>query len=260
MDDSSTRIRLSIPGLDSEHCALIIQSALTPLPGITDVRVEVNNKQVSFFQRDGSLDQVIETLRQSGYEALTVKISQPVLNMSCASCAVSAETITQDLPGMVHATVNYATGLLSAEYLPDMLNSAAISERRLQQVGYDLMLPETGKETDQDAVEAKMEERYQQVRFRAIWAMVLAVPLFIAGMFFMSHGWSAYLTWLLATPLVFWLGRHFFVNAWKLALRRTANMDTLVALSTGTAYVFSVFNMLFPSSMGIKRIACACVF
>jgi Cu2+-exporting ATPase len=246
MDEPSTRIRLSIPGLDSEHCALIIQSALNPMPGIADVRVEVNNKQVSFILKDGSLAQVLETLRQSGYEALTVKISQPVLNMSCASCAVSAETITQDLPGMVHATVNYATGLLSAEYLPDMLNPVAM-QKALQQVGYDLMLPEAGKETDQDAVEAKLEERYRQVRFRAIWSLVLAVPLFIFGMFFMSHAWSGYITWLLATPLVFWLGRHFFINAWKLALRRTANMDTLVALSTGTAYLFSVFNMLFPS-------------
>ena len=64
-------------------------------------------------------------------------------------------------------------------------------------------------------------------------------------MFFMDMPYADPIMWLFSTPVVIWLGRDFFVNAWKQAKHRSANMDTLVALSTGIAYLFSVFNMLF---------------
>lgn len=76
--------------------------------------------------------------------------------------------------------------------------------------------------------------------------MILSIPVVVIGMFFMNMPFANEIMWFLSTPVLFWLGRDFYINAWKQAKHRSANMDTLVALSTGVAYIFSVFNTLFP--------------
>src|SRR5690606_21483182 len=89
------------------------------------------------------------------------------------------------------------------------------------------------------------EKKYKKLKKKTFWAVILSLPVFIYGMFFMNAPYANEIMWAFATPVVLWLGRDFFINAWKQARHRSANMDTLVALSTGIAYVFSVFNMLF---------------
>ena len=76
--------------------------------------------------------------------------------------------------------------------------------------------------------------------------MALSLPVAVIGMFFMDIPLANPIMWLLATPVLGWCGRSFFVNAWRQLRHRTVTMDTLVALSTGIAYLFSLFNMLWP--------------
>ena len=102
------------------------------------------------------------------------------------------------------------------------------------------------EEKQQETLENIHTEKYQQLKRKTIWAVILSLPVVAIGMFFMEIPYANEIMWLLATPVVFWLGRDFFINAWKQAKHRSANMDTLVALSTGIAYLFSVFNILFP--------------
>ncbi len=89
-------------------------------------------------------------------------------------------------------------------------------------------------------------ERYRDLKRRAFWAVVLAIPVVVIGMFFMDMPYGGAIMALLSAPVVFWLGRGFFVNAWQQLRHRSATMDTLVALSTGIAYLFSLFNLVFP--------------
>jgi Cu2+-exporting ATPase len=167
----------------------------------------------------------------------------PVTNMSCAACAVSVESILKAQKGVATAAVNYATQTVNVEYDPDLISPGAM-DVAVQAMGYGLVVeaPAQAAET----VAKLQAEHYHELRQRVIWAILLAVPLGILGMFFMNLPYVEYVLWALATPLVLWLGRSFFTNAWKQARHGAANMDTLVALSTGTAYVFSVFNLLFP--------------
>ncbi|HRI61518.1 MAG TPA: copper-translocating P-type ATPase, partial [Saprospiraceae bacterium] len=109
---------------------------------------------------------------------------------------------------------------------------------------YDLLVEET--ESAKEEVDNIHRQHYENLRRRTIWAAILAVPLGVLGMFFMDFPYVEYMMWAISTPLVLWIGRSFFINAWKQARHRSANMDTLVALSTGIAYLFSVFNTLFP--------------
>lgn len=167
----------------------------------------------------------------------------PVTDMTCAACAVSVESILGQQTGVVSAEVNFATQSVQVAYQPAVISPAEM-KKALQGIGYDLVVDDS--EESKENLENLHRERYESLRNRSIWAIALAVPLGILGMFFMDIPNIEYVLWALSTPLVLWLGRSFFVNAWKQARHGKANMDTLVALSTGIAYGFSVFNVLFP--------------
>src|SRR5690606_28213762 len=166
-----------------------------------------------------------------------------VLEMSCASCAGSVEDIVKIQPGVVSASVNYGTGNLVVEYLPNMTDLYKL-QKAVQGAGYDLLIEQ--ESSQQDTLEAIHEKKLKTLKSKTIWAVILSLPVFFIGMFFMDIPYANEIMWLFSTPVVIWLGKDFYINAWKQAKHRSANMDTLVALSTGIAYLFSVFNMLFP--------------
>src|SRR5690606_7675162 len=165
-----------------------------------------------------------------------------VLEMSCASCAGSVEDIVKIQPGVVSASVNYGTGNLVVEYLPNMTDLYKL-QKAVQGAGYDLLIEQ--ESSQQDTLEAIHEKKLKTLKSKTIWAVILSLPVFFIGMFFMDIPYANVIMWVFSTPVVLWLGRDFFINAWKQAKHRSANMDTLVALSTGIAYFFSVFNMFF---------------
>ena len=162
--------------------------------------------------------------------------------MTCASCAGSAESILKYQEGVVNASVNFATGNLTVEYLPNMTDATKL-QKAVQSVGYDLLIEDETKQ--QETLEAIHAQKFQKLKTKTIWAVILSLPVVVIGMFFMNMPYADPIMWAFSTPVVLWLGRDFFVNAWKQTKHRSANMDTLVALSTGIAYIFSVFNMLF---------------
>lgn len=173
----------------------------------------------------------------------TIKRQIPVLQMGCASCANRIASTVQALNGIVSAEVNYASAMLSLEFLPKIITLSEV-QKAVQDAGYDLLIEEEANENK--TLASIQEEKMIILKNKTIWALLLALPIVIIGMFFMEMPYANEIMWVLATPVVFGLGSSFFINAWKQAQHRSANMDTLVALSTGVAYMFSVFNTLFP--------------
>ncbi len=90
------------------------------------------------------------------------------------------------------------------------------------------------------------KQKADTLKKKTIGSILLSIPTVIIAMFFMNVPYANYIMWALATPVVLIFGRQFFFNAWKQTKHRSANMDTLVAISTGVAYLFSVFNTLYP--------------
>ncbi|SMC46652.1 heavy metal translocating P-type ATPase [Pedobacter africanus] len=169
-------------------------------------------------------------------------ISMPVLGMTCAACAVSVESIIAAQEGVDKAAVNYATQTVQVSYRPAVVQPEAF-QKAVQSIGYDLIVQQEGaKELQEEA----QRNHYQSLKKRMIWSLILTIPVVIIGMFFMDMPNGNYYMLALTTPVLFIFGRNFFVNAWKQAKYGKANMDTLVALSTGIAYVFSVFNTFNP--------------
>jgi len=170
-----------------------------------------------------------------------IKESFPVTGMTCASCASSVESILSQTEGVYEASVNFANSSVLVEY--DKSLQPGDLQKALRTVGYDLIIDvENPLETQQE----QQKKSYQDIKRRTLWSAILTLPVFIMGMFFMDWIPGRWISLLLTIPVLFWFGRSFFIHAVKQARHGTANMDTLVALSTGIAFLFSVFNTFFP--------------
>src|SRR3954451_4226961 len=245
-NNDNSAVAIPLEGVESEHCALIVDKGLSKVEGIKTHKVELNNHRALISTDDAAevLPKAVRAIRDLGYDVDTVKKNFPVLNMSCASCASSSQSILENQPGVVNVAVNYANATAQVEYIPTLTSPQQLKEA-LQGVGYDLMIDES--EEAKDTLEELHRQKYEQLKRRTISSIVLSVPLVIIGMFFMDIPYANYIMWALATPVVLIFGKQFFIGAWKQLKHRSANMDTLVALSTGVAYLFSVFNTLFPT-------------
>ncbi len=243
--DSKKSIFIPIEGLESEHCALIVGNGLRKIEGVVALRVELNNKRavIEAKSTESILEKAIKTIRDLGYKVITTKQTYPVLQMSCASCAISAENILKVQAGVIRAAVNFASASVNMEYIPQ-ITSAEKLRKAVQSVGYDLLIDQSPNKETIEEINAK---KLRELQRRTLGAITLSTPVFVIGMFFMNSRYTPLLMWIFSTPVVLWFGKEFFMNAWKQAKHRSANMDTLVALSTGVAYLFSVFNTLFSS-------------
>ncbi|MBO6496573.1 MAG: copper-translocating P-type ATPase [Roseivirga sp.] len=169
------------------------------------------------------------------------KQSFPVTGMTCAACAGSVESILSHTEGVTNANVNFASSSVLVEY--DTALEPSDLQNALRSVGYDLIVD---AEDPSETQETLQKQHYEGVKQRTIWSAILTLPVFILGMFYMDWVPGQWISMVFSIPILFWFGRSFYVNAWKQAKHGKANMDTLVALSTGIAFIFSVFNTLFP--------------
>jgi P-type Cu2+ transporter len=213
------------------------------LAGLTPVKVSIGTVELAQQPDSKQFGQLVNLLKHKGYKMNTLKKQFPVIGMTCASCSARVENTLNNQSGVVQASVNLASQIAQVEYLGTIVQPEKLKEK-IQSAGYDLIIEET--ENTREETENLHQKIYQNLKRRTVWAIVLAIPLMIIGMFFMDMPLANYIQWVIATPVLTIFGRSFFINAWKQARHRSANMDSLVALSTGIAYLFSIFNTLFP--------------
>lgn len=166
----------------------------------------------------------------------------PVLNMHCAGCANNVERLVSTLPGVTEAIVNLAANTLSVSYEDHSLTPGAIRAAVLAG-GYDLIIEEENQAQKQEEEQSKY---YRQLKRRVIGVWLFAIPMLLLSMVFMHMPYANEVMLLLTIPVLLFFGRSFYTNAWKQAKLGRSNMDTLVALSTSIAFLFSVFNTFFP--------------
>lgn len=170
----------------------------------------------------------------------TVKDNYPITGMSCAACASRVEKALKGCRGVMDVSVNFANSTANIEYDAGECSISDL-QRVVRDAGYDLPFDVT-----HDELENKQVENYRALKRRTVWAICLSLPVVVIGMAFMNMPYANIIMFLFSTPIVFFLGRQFFIGAWKQMRHGSMNMDTLVALSTGIAWLFSVANMLFP--------------
>ena len=177
----------------------------------------------------------------SGKEIHTKEAFQ-VLGMSCAVCALNVETTLGAQEGVYEAKVNFAGSTVLVDYNPRVITPVEL-QKAVGAAGYELVVENT---EDTDQADHLQREEFLALKRKTIGAIVLALPVFVIGMFFMHMPYGNWIMLAFTIPVMAFFGRDFFVHAYMQLKHGRANMDTLVAVSTGVAFLFSLFNTIWP--------------
>ena len=177
----------------------------------------------------------------SGKEIHTKETFQ-VLGMSCAVCALNVETTLGAQEGVYEAKVNFAGSTVLVDYDPQVITPVEL-QKAVEAAGYELVVENT---EDTDQADRLQREEFLALKRKTIGAIVLAIPVFVIGMFFMHMPYGNWIMLAFTIPVMAFFGRDFFVHAYMQLKHGRANMDTLVAVSTGVAFLFSLFNTIWP--------------
>jgi P-type Cu2+ transporter len=244
MRDNKNKWIIPISTSNSNIRESMIEKAFKGFGNIESWHWEPNNQRITLNTNgENGLQEVIDQLNSIGIEAVINEKIIPVDGMSCAACSSSVESMLNAQPGILNAVVNLPQNNVKVKWIPENIDLPDM-KKTIQSIGYDLIIDE--KASSDEALEEGRRRKSIKTRKRLISAAILTFPVFLIGMFFRNIPYANIIMWTLTTPVLFVFGRHFFINAFKQARHGTANMDTLVALSTGIAYLFSVFNTLFP--------------
>lgn len=260
------RVDLLITGMSCASCAARIEKGLASVQGVSKATVNfaAEKATVVFHPGQTDLSHLVDKVKDLGYGARSEKVVLPVQGMTCASCVNRVEKALKSLRGVVQAGVNFATGRASIEYLPGEVSLRDL-KKAVQDAGYQVLEVRTGDTTQQeeDIIEKEKlvrEAELSGLKMRFISGAILLVPilLFMFGASLLekwvglSHRMNFFIQFLLATPVQFWCGRQFYTGFWKALKQKTSDMNTLIAVGTSAAYVYSLIVTFVPHLIMVR--------
>ena len=259
------RIDLPVRGMSCAGCAADIQKNLRGLDGVdkADVNFATSMATVIYDPDVVKPADFASRIREIGYDVGTVTAEIPIEGIVCASCVQKIEKALLELRGVIKAAVNLATGRARVEFLPSETSVAEI-KRTIESTGYKVLEVPAEAETE-DVERIVRQKEYRRLKLRFISGIILAVVIFIGSM---PHWFpwvphflgSFYVLWALATPVQFLIGWPFLRGAWKSFRHRSADMNTLVAVGTLSAYFYSAAATFFPGFFRQAGVAPAVYF
>jgi len=264
------QLDLPITGMTCANCARTVERTLSKTPGISEATVNFATERahVAFDPSQIKVDTMLERINKAGYGVAQATIELPITGMTCASCVRNVERAVSKAPGVLNVNVNLATEKASVTYLPGSVRRSDLV-KAVEGAGYgvlDLSNAEAPEDAERAARQAEIDRQRQLVLFGAAFT----IPLFIlsmvrdllmvslagqdgshAAMSSMAQTVNPALSWLLwsgwpfifgllATPVQVIVGRQYIMGAYKAARNRTTNMDTLIALGSSAAYIYSL--------------------
>ncbi|MFP1921865.1 heavy metal translocating P-type ATPase [Lonsdalea quercina] len=239
----SQPLHLAVTGMSCAACASRIERVLNRLDGVSaSVNFASEKAVVSLDDARSSSSDVIAAIRKAGFDVADQRVSLAVDGMSCVACAARIEKVLNKVDG-VTATVNFAAGRAQVSVTPGSATPEFLIGR-IERAGFTARQVTVG---DREAERRRRAQAWKKDRNACVVAAVLSFPLLfeMAAMFFgQAHWLPGWFQWLLATPVQFWCGRHFYRRAWSALRSGTANMDVLVTLGTSVAYLSSLVTLL----------------
>lgn len=247
------KIKLPIVGMHCASCAASLEQSLKKLEGLASASVNLASEQASidYDPEKLSAGDIIRAVERAGFAVPLQKIDLAIGVMHCASCAANVEQAIKQLPGVIEASVNIATERAAVELISGQAEVGDIVES-VEQAGYQARPVVDASGLPQRSVdygESSRERYLTGIKKRFLVSLVLSLPVFLGGMArflpFLPHWASHPLLMLgLAAPVQFYCGWSFYVGFWASVKRRSANMDTLVALGTSAAFLFSLVEIM----------------
>jgi Cu+-exporting ATPase len=247
------KVDLPIVNLDCATCARTIESVLTEMDGVNKATVNyaLGQAHVTYDQTRVSLPEVQRAIQKAGYAIGGAKAQIGIRDLRCASCVTFIEDALKAAPGVLKASVNVATQQADVEYLPGTASLATLRQA-IESTGYKTVAGAPSGPPE-DAERAARQAEYRDLRNRFILAgllaaavMVLTFGEFIPVLQAIPRQINWIILFVLTTPVLFWAGSRFFVGAWSAFRHRTADMNTLIALGTGAAYLYSTVATFLP--------------
>ncbi len=254
------KIALPIEGMSCASCASKIERGLKSQKGIEQAKVNFAASKAWIFYEPQliGLEQLVASVRKSGYEVRTTVAEFYIKGMNCASCRRKIEKVLLNTKGVVKFSLNLATEKASVEYLSSETSSEEI-KKVIESTGYEIF--EFASAEEIEAQERSLHQKeVKKLKIKLITGSILALLVFLGS----SPHWFSWvpyflnnflLLWILATPVQFWVGWQFYQGAWRAFKNKIADMNTLIAVGTSAAYLYSLMATLFPSffeSGGIK--------
>jgi len=257
-------LNLPVIGMTCANCAVSVERALKRTDGVDDALVNLSSERVavSFEAHKTDLNHIVESIQNAGFQVATGKATFLIPELADPINAQRLERFLSDKPGILVSQANSATEQLSLTYVPTVANLTEIKEL-IRKAGYTPTL--TDRDLDDPESQARQRAILEQRRLLII-SLAFTIPLFVLqmgsefGLFPTSISQAPWLNWVLlflATPVQFYVGRSYYVNAWKSIKNGAANMDVLVALGTSVAYFFSLLVMfgVFPGMVYFETAA-----
>lgn len=246
---NSETMLLPIEGMTCASCVSNIERALRKVEGVSEVNVNLATERAKVLSSNGDLvlSELVQAIKNAGYDVPLERMQLPIGGMTCASCVAHVEGALGDVPGVVQVNVSLATEKASVTFIPG-LTGLAVFKEAVGKTGYEVL----------EAVEATQKEdenerKMQQARFRMIVAWGFTTPIILwmfAEMFFGIVWPNAFIfnlgMILLSLPVLFWVGRRTYRSAFNAVRHGAANMDTLIALGTGASLLTGPAYFFFP--------------
>lgn len=248
---STRTLDVPVTGMTCANCAMTIERNLKRKAGVRNAAVNFANEHavVEYDPDEMSFGDLVVTMEDIGYGVTTAKLDLPIAGMTCANCAMTIERSLKRLDGVVDASANFANEKATATYVPGVVSRADLV-RAVEEAGYEVIEVEGEEQSLEDAEQLAREAEIRDKRDKLVVGAVLGGLIMLISMGpelgLLPHiPYAAWIAFALATPVQIYLGRDFYVSAWKATKNKTANMDTLVALGSSAAYFYSAAVVLF---------------
>ncbi|WP_369423876.1 heavy metal translocating P-type ATPase [Methanooceanicella nereidis] len=256
--ERSKRTQLKITGMTCASCVSRVESALKSVKGVSEANVNLASEKatVLYDPEAATIDSMVDAVKDAGYGVEAETVVLPITGMTCASCVARIENALKDRQGVISASVNLATEKATVNYVPSEVTIKEL-KKVVKDAGYDVAeIPE------EEAVDIERETRKKEMNDLKIkLAISLAISAFIMAIMFigdlmpvissLSHHQKNILSFILATPVQFWVGWRFYKGTYAALKHGTADMNVLIAVGTSAAYFYSVVATFAPSLVAI---------
>jgi Cu+-exporting ATPase len=250
------RIGLPLSGLPLKEHATHLEATLRALDGVGEVKINLtaNRLEVQYDAQKVDVARLVSTVESIGFQVGATNVKIGIENLRCASCVKFIEDELKSTKGVLNAAVNIATQEATVDYLPQNTTLAELN-KAIEAWGYK---PHpAASDAPVDKQEEAHAKEYRKLMNKFWFAAAISVFVMITAYYQVVpilRNWSMdslRLLWgvtaLLTLPVMLWSGSDFFTGAWAAFKHRSANMNTLIALGTGAAWLYSTFAILFPS-------------
>ena len=247
------KIELPVSGMSCASCAVTIEKALKHADGVTSASVNFASQKASVTFDTSRLDPIklAETIRSAGYDVAEDRLTLSIKGMHCASCVSKVEKGLQQVPGVLGANVNLSAEKAEIKFVSGTVSPSDLIEA-VQQIGYDAEIAQIG--ADQQDREQKeralhLKTLFRKMTFSAVFSVIILI-LSMADLFpflkTIPEQYRFFLLFLLTTPVLLFSGSQFYVAAWKALKHKSADMNTLIAIGTGSAFLYSMVATFVP--------------